>query len=136
MRLHHGTSDVLLDAIHRDGLNSPSLTNDPELADYYAGCVVDEEGGEGLILAVDADETRLRVDVQAIEEPVLRGELRERYDAIARQFGISRDEALWRAANDACAEHGVRGWTDLPWQASLALTGCVNYRGQARPVYQ
>jgi hypothetical protein len=70
--LFHGTSDVFLDQIMEQGLNSPYLTSDYEKAGYYATEVASEKGGEPVVLKVKVpSSSNLRVDFNELDEPVI-----------------------------------------------------------------
>ena len=73
MKLYHGTSTKHLDDIMEKGLIEPFLTSEIELAEYYADCEVEEVGGEPLVFEVTVDEDVLRVDFNALDEPVSDG---------------------------------------------------------------
>lgn len=73
MKLYHGTSTKHLDDIMEKGLIEPFLTSEIELAEHYADCEVDEAGGEPLIFEVCVNEEVLRVDFNALDEPVTYG---------------------------------------------------------------
>lgn len=74
MKLYHGTTTERYKQIQQEGLTKPFLTNDEELAMYYAEGVGEEEVGEPIILEVEANEEGLRYDGAAVDEPVRFGD--------------------------------------------------------------
>lgn len=115
MILLHGTTTDLLDVIRAQGLTRPYLTDDEDIALYYAEVAVEETGaGEPVILEVEVDETFLLPDVNAIDEPVLRDE-----DEVMEQFALVPDD--WREAPDA-------------WRVSLDLVSSVRYSKNVHPL--
>lgn len=70
--LFHGTSSVFTNDILANGLFSPYLTDDKEIAEYYAECAVDEHGGEAVILSVVVDQSKdlVKPDYPAYDEPL------------------------------------------------------------------
>jgi len=124
--LYHGTSSELLSDIDKKGLSEPCLSDDFEVAEYFAEEASEDDGGEPIVLSVEVTDTSLlRADTAMIEEPVLRGERRERY----KQSNLGMEEAVWAAAEDACKRTGVKGWADLPFDAALEIAGSVCYGG-------
>ena len=86
LTLYHGTSSRHAAAILIEGLRKPALTDDLDLAGYYAECCADEDGGEPVILAVTiTDPSSLTVDVPAISEPVLCCEAGRRHQQAAQR---------------------------------------------------
>jgi hypothetical protein len=127
--LLHGTATVHLQSIAAKGLNAPYLTSSVETADYYAECCAEQGNGEPVVLAVRARCVHLAVDVQALEEPVFAdAALRALYSERAQRDGCSIEQALWNAADRACASEHVHSWTGLSWRASVALVGCCRLR--------
>jgi hypothetical protein len=101
-------------------------------ADYYAECCCDEEGGPQVVLEVVAETALLRVDLPTIEEPVFADTaLRDLYRKLATEEDCDLEQALWNAADRACARERVGGWASLSWQSSLKLTGSVHLRATA-----
>lgn len=72
MILYHGTSSVNLVGILSDGLKNPCLTDDEDIAAYYAECETDERGGQQVLLKVVIDDSvdKLKPDYPAFEEPL------------------------------------------------------------------
>ena len=68
--LFHGTSDRLLAKIATGGLKKPNLTDDHDIAMYYAEEACEEFKGVPVVLTVDVDESTLRVDQPAFDEPL------------------------------------------------------------------
>ena len=69
--LFHGTSSHSLKKIIKDkGLGSPFLTDDEEIAEYYADCVTEEHGGDMVILKITVDIDKLRKDDNSYAEPL------------------------------------------------------------------
>ena len=73
MILYHGTSSKRARTIMKDGLKSPYLTRDEDMACYYAEEAADEVGGMPVILKVnisDSDSAALMADFPSFEEPL------------------------------------------------------------------
>lgn len=68
--LYHGTSDLYLDEILKNGLKEPYLTNSIDLASYYAEVTTDDVSGNEIILEVVVDTDFLRIDENSMSEPV------------------------------------------------------------------
>lgn len=133
--LLHGTSTVHLESIATSGLLDPYLTSSPATASYHAECCAEEDTGQPVTLAVLAPCGLLAVDVQALEETVFADPtLPALYQERARRERCSIEEALWSAANRACASSHADGWGSLDWRTSLALTGCCRLRAPASAV--
>lgn len=61
--LFHGTSTENLPGIKATGLLAPVFLGSPEIADYYADTVVEDIGGQPLVIAIslaDLDVASLR----------------------------------------------------------------------------
>lgn len=108
----HGTSSVHLTTVLATGLDSPFLTDDYAIADYYAQCAVEEEGGEPVVLEVEVDPAALYPDTAAIDEPVMRDE-----DAVMDAFALVPDE--WLSQPE-------------PWAVTLELVSSVRARGKVQ----
>lgn len=68
--LYHGTSSVHMDGIKAEGLKNPYLAASYSLAQYYAEVTAEEDGGEPVVLVVNAPSSNLRMDYAAVAEPV------------------------------------------------------------------
>lgn len=113
MLLYHGTSSTNLLAIKGSGvLSSPYLTDDWDIAQYYAEVTADELGGEPVVLEVEVDEFMLLPDTNAIAEPVLRdeAEVMEAFDIIPDNWKSQPD--AWKVTMDLVSAVCVRG--DVP----------------------
>lgn len=137
MKLYHGTSTEHWDEIMKKGLIEPYLTSEIELAEYYADCEVDEAGGGPLILEVHVNEDVLRVDLNALAEPVTFGHykgclseledlVQETYDELAEEHPewlegdiIDIPENEYRVSLDTVASC----WADetIPYEYLTAL---------------
>ena len=75
LRAWHGTSDAYLPLIREaGGLDSPFLAATPELAEYYADVVAEDDGGEPIVIEVTVrDTSKLRYDGAAMDELVTVG---------------------------------------------------------------
>jgi hypothetical protein len=109
MKLFHGSSTVTTDAVLSQGLLNPYLTDDYEIALYYAEVAVDETGGEVIVYEVDIDPEMLEADARAIDEPVLRDE-----DEVMDAFAKIADD--WISHQDS-------------WKVTLELVGSVRVHG-------
>jgi len=126
LTLYHGTSSRLLGDINVNGLSKPCLSDDLEVAEYFADEACEEDGGQPTILSIEIKDTGLlKADVAMIEEPVLRGERRERYS----RSDLGLEEAVWAAAEEACERTGFENWRDLPFDAALEIAGSVCFAG-------
>jgi hypothetical protein len=119
-RFLHGTTSALMDSIRRGGLREPCLASSWALAEYYAGTAVDEHGGRPVVLeCLDIDESLLRLDRAAMDEPV----------------GCD-DGCVEKALRLAGRDHPeLRGDVPIPpgmWQASWAGVGSARYAGTVR----
>lgn len=129
--LYHGTSDSRLDEITRNGLPEPFVTNDRELARYYAQEAAAGLGGEPVVLVIrGCDPALLEVDLPALEEPVFVGRVGRRWKELAKERGKSPEEVVWEAADLACTEQGLGSWCELSGLASLSLTSSARCRAQ------
>ena len=109
--LFHGTSSKRCVAIETSGLDCPYLTDDPEIAAYYAEVATEEEGGSAVIFSVSVQDLRaLRYDGAAMDEPVLVDE--EDRDAVWREAAQNHPE--WTQGTDTiiCPPEA--------WEVSLA----------------
>lgn len=69
--LFHGTSSVALKKIAKEkGLGSPFLTDNEDIAEYYADCKTDECGGNMVILKITVDKDKLLKDDNSYAEPL------------------------------------------------------------------
>lgn len=72
MHLYHGTGsdqakDIMEHGLMENGIAStPYLTNDPDLAEYYAGMGT----GDPVVIKVRANPRNLRADYRSFEDPV------------------------------------------------------------------
>lgn len=113
--LYHGTSTDRLQAILAVGLRRPCLTDDEDLARYYAGECAEASGGEPVVLAVTGlHAAHLVADVAAISEPVM--------------VGVTEAE-LWERADRLVEELEVEGWAKIPWDSALDLCRSVRHDG-------
>lgn len=120
LELLHGTSTDRLASIQEQGLNSPFLTDDVEIAQYYAEEAAEDHSGMPVILRVLVrDLSKLRYDGAAMDEPVLRDE-----------------EEIQEALNEVADDHPEWVKGDLiivpktAWQVSLVIVSSVLYEGQ------
>lgn len=70
--LYHGTTDKHLDNILENGLENFYLGS-YEVAVYYSEVVVDEDGGEPIVIAIpmdNLDKSKIKIDYPSIEEPL------------------------------------------------------------------
>jgi len=83
LRAYHGTSDAYWPLIEESGgLDGPYLARTPELAQYYAEVVAEDDGGNPVVLEVVVrDTSKLRYDRAAMDEPVTVGVDEEDRDA-------------------------------------------------------
>lgn len=121
IRLLHGTSSNQVEAILAEGLKAHTcLTSSEELAQYYAECAADEDGGEPVWLLVEVDPRTLRVDYAAFQEPLT----------------YYRDE---HARNDdnwhEMIESGEVPYpaSDKDWKTALAVTWSVKTSEPVKP---
>lgn len=72
--LMHGTCQCRSEKIHHEGLFSLScLTNNEDVAWYYAECALDEcenDCGEYVVLNIQVNKDNLKVDYNAFSEPL------------------------------------------------------------------
>lgn len=118
MRFYHGTSIHFLEAIKRDGLKSPYLTDSLEVARYYASVVAENTNSKPLILEIEVQEDLLLYDRAAMDEPVLSSEK-------------SRDRALEQAQLEH-PEWVKDGFLIVPgnaWDISLKGAHSVRAKG-------
>lgn len=115
MRLLHGTSSTHMDALLSNGLDNPFLTDDYEIARYYAQCAVDEDDDEDaqvVVLEVEVETSALLPDTFAIDEPVMRDE-----DEVMEAFALVPDN--WLSEPD-------------PWRVTMELVSSVKAVGNVR----
>jgi len=106
--LYHGTSDVLLPSILKEGLKNPSWWGTEDVASYYAEEVAEEYGGGEIVLAVSLNRfniSKLEPDGNSIAEP------------LTYTLGKSEEE-LWDEWQKA----------DGTWQDCYRIYGSVIYR--------
>lgn len=116
MRLYHACSRTNVDAILSTVLKAPCyLTNDLEVATYYAEGIADE-GGEPVILELELDELlasvgedALSADRPSIAEPPTLA-LRTTGQAVAETWGARR--GTWRDSLDIV--HSLQVRTPIP----------------------
>lgn len=122
MKLKHGTSTRLADRALEFGLNNPFLTDDDDVAQYFAEEAVEQEGGEPVILEVDVlDKSKLRPDFAMYQEPLYQ---------IKREWKISSDEA-W--ADALKADEIPFPKTKKDWKTSLDTVSSVVHKGKVHP---
>lgn len=112
----HGTTTTRAVRIMREGLRAGSyLCESLDLAGYYASEAVDaDQAGVEALIEVLAPKAALRLDSNAMNEPVMTGELR-------------RDQAWHQAAGDH-PDWLVDGYIRVPpeaWQVSWEGVGSV-----------
>lgn len=71
IELYHGTSSVHEATILAGGLSRPFATRSLDLAEYYAQCACDDDGGEPIILGFKVALTACGPDHNALAEPVV-----------------------------------------------------------------
>lgn len=123
LTLMHGTSTAHLSAIQQRGLEYPYLTNNPEVAEYYAQAAVDADGGSPAVLRVRVPDTaELRADIPSFQEPL---------HFVYKKY--ARDEKEWyQALNDGTTITWPEN--DADWQTSLRVVGSVIYYGTVEPI--
>lgn len=126
--LYHGTSSVNYDNITNNGLNSPYLTDNIELAEYYAENEVDEKGGDILLLHVYiGDKSKLRYDDNAMSEPVSFGDYD--IDDLEDNIQYKYNDAIKSNPDWYDTEHDVINIPDTEWLISLDVVSSVWYDG-------
>lgn len=104
--LYHGTSDIYTEALLSGGFTKRSFwTRSEDLAFYYSREVVEEVGGEEIVLKVPCekfDASKFEVDWPSVEEPIT--------------TIIEPDEEEWEQS-------------DKTWQDCLDIYGSVIYEG-------
>ena len=117
MILFHGTSRSVMEALSDENpLKTPYLTDNPELAEYYAECAMEElEDEDWVILAVnltDDELIHLKADFHAFEEPI----------SITRNDHASSDREWFEMIDE-----GEVRWpeSDDDYATSLEFTGSV-----------
>ena len=119
----HGTSSNRLPGIMRDGLKNPFLARTPELAQYYAEVAVDEEGGEPVVIQIrQIDQSSLRYDGAAMDEPVMASD--------------ERRDAAWNKATSEHPDWVKRGYISVPekaWEVSWNGVDSARYKGVIPP---
>jgi len=112
VRMLHGTSSTRLATILEEGLRPAFLTCDESVARYYAEVAVEEEGGDPVVLAVDAPEDALQVDWPSFDEPL----------SFYRDDWAS-DESEW---HELLEDGGIPSPDDdADWRTSLEVTLCA-----------
>ena len=113
--LLHGTSSVFLKRIHQSGLSVLPiyLTDNEDVAEYYAEEVVEQHGGEEIILKIAfgaLDPNAIEPDYPSIEEP------------LTYTLGVTEEEVweAWEASNRT-------------WQDSLNIVDSVRYKKPITP---
>ena len=120
--LLHGTCTVHLPLIQQRGLEYPYLTNNPQVAKYYAESAADEDGGSPIIIRVQISNTNeLRADFPSFEEPL---------SFVYKKY--ANDEKEWYKA---LSSGKSISWPkdDADWQTSLRVVGSVIYNGTIEP---
>ena len=121
MILFHGTSRSVMDSLSDENpLKTPYLTDNPELAEYYAECAMEElEDDDWVILAVnltDDELTYLKADFHAFEEPI--SITRNDHASSDREWFkmLENGEIRWPESNDDYAtslEFTGSAWIDM-----------------------
>ena len=113
--LLHGTSSVFLDRINQNGLVMLPiyLTDEEDIAEYYAEEVVEQHGGQQVILRIAfgaLNPAAIEPDYPSIEEP------------LTYTLGVSEEEVWeeWEASNQT-------------WQDSLNIVSSIRYRKPIPP---
>lgn len=117
-KLLHGTSTALINAIHTNGLINPYLTDNHEIAQYFAQEAVEAEGGSPIVIEVPVEQTgNLRPDFAMYQEPLWQ---------IKAMHHITSDED-WGEKLEQNEILSPKNTTD--WQTSLATVHSVKYEG-------
>lgn len=115
----HGTTSKRLPDIMRDGLRNPFLARTPELAQYYADGMVEEEGGEPVVIQIrQIDQASLRYDSAAMDEPVM--------------VSDERRDAAWDQAGKKNPKWIKKGYIAVPetaWEVSWNGADSARYQG-------
>ena len=123
MKLLHGTSTARWEKIRREGLGGragPYLTDNVDIAQYYAEEVASEDGSEPVVIEVIVrDLSKLRYDRAAMDEPVM--------------VPMSEVCRVWRIAAKRHPEwvgpHGTISIPDRRYKISLKTVHSVRYEG-------
>jgi hypothetical protein len=111
--LYHGTSDKNLDKMFENGINSPSYwTNIKEMAEYYSIEVIEDIGGEPIIIKKPFskfDQSKFEIDYPSLEEP------------ITMVLGKS-GKKIWEKWEKS----------DQTWKDCLNICGCIIYNDNIR----
>lgn len=117
--LYHGTSSTHSSNILKNGLRDNSyLTNNLDIAEYYAECACDEEGmsyDEAVILKVSIDKTTLSVDFASFEEPL----------SIYRNNFAKTDRDWHQMIEDGHIPYPNSNNLSCNVNTALQVTGCV-----------
>lgn len=117
----HGTSSNQVEAILAEGLKAHTcLTCSEALAQYYAECAAEEDGGVPVWLLAEVDPRTLRVDYAAFQEPLTY--YRDEH---------AGDDDDWHAMIDA-GEIPYPS-SDKDWQTALAVTWSVKTNEPVKP---
>jgi len=101
-----------------EGLDANScVSDDYELARYYA-----EYHEDPVIICLLISIWDLRVDTNAIEEPIRCGSAADKHKDVASQQDMEFDHVVWRSADIHCEEVAVEYWSELSGRDSLQLT--------------
>lgn len=123
MILYHGTSEKALEFILKEGLKNPYLTDSLELAAYYAREQSEADQSAPLILLMDVEESYLRYDRLAMDEPV--------------KVSESLRDRIWEQIAQEHPQWVKQGSVEVPetaWQYSLQAVHSVKYAGVINPV--
>lgn len=106
--LYHGTSDLNLDEILKNGIKTHSYWTDiKEMAEYYSIEVIEDIGGDPIIIKIPFskfDSSKFEIDYPSLEEP------------ITMILGKS-EKKIWKKWKKS----------DQTWEDCLNICGCIIY---------
>jgi len=126
MYLLHGTTTAHEATIRREGLHSPYLTADAEVAAYYAEVAADENGARALILQLEIPDqllSQLRADHPSFEEPL----------TFYRNAWASNDREWHRRLGEKDGIPYPENGDD--WRTSLEVVRSVRFAGHLEPAH-
>jgi hypothetical protein len=117
-KLLHGTSTVLLGGIRANGLINPYLTDDRQIADYFAQEAAETAGGSPIVIEVSVEQAaHLRPDYAMYQEPLWQ---------VKAMHQITSDDD-WHQQLDQEEIPYPKSVTD--WATSLSTVHSVRYEG-------